>query len=55
MIQSFLSFILFIFRVNVNNDCNETQEKDPLIYDFNNGRVIFNPLVNINQTDNLNI
>jgi hypothetical protein len=40
---------------NGNNECNDNQEKDPLIYDFNNGRVIFNPLVNINQTDNLNI
>ena len=40
---------------NGNNECNDNQEKDPLVYDFNNGRVIFNPLVNINQTDNLNI
>tara|TARA_B100001250_G_C19459378_1_gene639519 strand:+ start:258 stop:701 length:444 start_codon:yes stop_codon:yes gene_type:complete len=37
------------------NECNDNQEKDPLIYDFNNGQVIFNPLVKINQTDNLNI
>ena len=40
---------------NGNNKCNDNQQKDSLIYDFNNGRVIFNPLVNINQTDNLNI
>jgi hypothetical protein len=40
---------------NGNNECNDNQEKDPLVYDFNNGRVIFNPLVNINQTDNLSI
>lgn len=40
---------------NGNNECNDNQEKDPLFYDFNNGRVIFNPLVNINQTDNLSI
>ena len=40
---------------NGNNKCNDNQQKDSLIYDFNNGRVIFNPLVNINQTDNLTI
>jgi len=40
---------------NGNNECNDIQGKEPLFYDFNNGRVIFNPLVYINQTDIKNI
>ena len=40
---------------NGHNECNDTQGKEPLFYDFNNGRVIFNPLVYINQTDIKNI
>ena len=40
---------------NGHNECNDIQGKEPLFYDFNNGRVIFNPLVYINQTDIKNI